>query len=79
MEVRHGCNLSNYCCVHEYDNCSWVELDIVVNKWHVKQKKLSDYLFVANGEILHPPEMSYFCPVVQTIGERGKVVLFENC
>ena len=39
---------------------------------------LNDYLFVANGVILRPPEMSYFCPVVQTIGERGKVLLFEN-
>ncbi|CAB4021844.1 neurogenic locus Notch -like isoform X1 [Paramuricea clavata] len=25
-----------------------------------------------SGEILYPPHKKYFCPVVQTIGERGK-------
>jgi hypothetical protein len=33
---------------------------------------LMNFVLLVGGEILYPPHKKYFCPVVQTIGERGK-------
>jgi hypothetical protein len=42
-----------------------------------KNYGVNRFFILADGEILRPPKMSYFCPVVQTIGERGTNTFFS--